>query len=57
MARASKRVGVGQQRGSINPKITVSEVAPSVPKKNDIWLDISSTATWKYFDGSTWQTV
>ena len=57
MARSSKRAGFGNQRGSINPKMTVSEVAPKLPKKNDVWLDISGTATWKYYDGSAWQSV
>ena len=57
MARSSKRAGFGNQRGSINPKMTVSEVAPKLPKKNDVWLDISGTATWKYYDGTVWQSV
>lgn len=57
MARASKRAGVGAQRGSVNPKITVSAIAPSLPKKYDIWVDISTPATpvWNYWDGSAWQ--
>lgn len=57
MARSSKRAGFGSQRGSINPRITVSTKEPSLPKKYDLWLDISATATWKYYDGSTWQSV
>lgn len=57
MARASKRTGFGPQRGATNPKITVSTVEPSRPKKYDLWLDISATATWKYYDGSTWQSA
>ena len=57
MARASKRAGVGVQRGSTNPKITVSAVAPTQPKKYDIWVDITTPTTpvWNYFDGTAWQ--
>jgi len=57
MGRASKRAGYGQQRGSINPKITVSVTAPNQPKKYDIWVDITtaSAPVWNYYDGSAWQ--
>lgn len=57
MGRSSKRTGFGKNRGATNPKTTVSTVAPSKPAKYDLWLDISGTATWKYYDGSTWQSV
>ena len=55
MARASKRAGNGPHRGSINPKITVSAVAPAKPKTNDLWYD-TGTSTLKYYNGSTWTT-
>lgn len=57
MSRAGKRVGFGANRGATNPKTTVSTVAPSRPKKYDIWHDIStSPLVTKYWDGSAWQT-
>lgn len=57
MARATKRAGFGYQRGSINPRITVSDVAPSWPAINDLWIDTSGvSAVLKYWDGSSWQT-
>lgn len=57
MARSSKRAGYGRQRGSTNPKITVSAIAPSNPNVNDIWVDISTPTApvWNYWDGSAWQ--
>jgi hypothetical protein len=57
MARASNRVGFGSNRGSANPKITVSTIPPSNPKHNDLWLDINtSPGIWKWWDavGATW---
>ena len=57
MARATKRAGFGYQRGSINPRITISIIAPTTPAKHDIWIDISgASAVLKYWDGSAWQT-
>lgn len=57
MGRASKRAGFGVQRGSTNPRISVSSVAPSNPKEKDIWVDISTPTTpvWNYYDGANWQ--
>lgn len=57
MARAGKRAGFGVQRGATNPRITVSDIAPSNPKTYDIWVDITTPATpvWNYYDGANWQ--
>ena len=57
MGRASKRAGFGVQRGSINPRITVSNVAPSNPKTNDIWVNTTTPTApvWNYYDGANWQ--
>jgi len=57
MGRASRRTGYGQNRGSLNPKITISDEAPTNPKTYDIWIDISgASAVLKYWDGSSWTT-
>jgi hypothetical protein len=58
MSRASNRVGFGNNRGAGNPKITVSDTAPSSPKNNDIWIDTATPAIkiWNA-TGSSWDTV
>lgn len=53
MPRASKRTGTGPNRGSINPKITISILAPNSPKENDIWMDSTDLRIF-YYDSSEW---
>jgi len=53
-SRSSRRPGVSVNRGSLNPKITVSTTAPLNPKNKDMWFDITaSPGTWKYYDTAT----
>lgn len=57
MSRATSRAGFGPVRGSLNPQITIGTTPPANPKLNHLWLDTTaSPATWKYWDGTAWQT-
>ena len=54
VSKNSNRFGVGANKGSMNPTITVSFYSPLYPRNKDLWLDISvSPAVWRYYKEST----
>jgi hypothetical protein len=53
MARASKRVGFGPNKGAINPKISIGTEKPKNPKKDDIHIDFVRGNLSQY-DGTNW---
>jgi len=48
MARAERRSGFGVNKGSLNPKTTVSETAPVSPSHKDNWIDIVNALHYFY---------
>jgi hypothetical protein len=55
LARASRRSATGPNRGSINPKLVITDYQPYNPKINDIWYDTATPAI-KYWTGVQWFT-
>jgi hypothetical protein len=56
MARATKRSGFGNNKGSLNPKMVVSATEPKNPTLNMIWIDTTTPAV-KVWNGLSWDTI
>ena len=62
-SRTSKRTGIGNNQGALNPTITVlldastASVLPSNPKIRDVVIDASTTGSviTYVFDGNDWR--
>jgi hypothetical protein len=54
-SRVSKRPGYGVNRGATNPKLTIGDVAPLNPQKNDVWMDMLR-GNVSVYSGSAWVT-
>lgn len=52
VGRCVRRPGFNNLEGALNPKTTVSTVAPLKPKRYDIW--ISTLENKKYYWSGSW---
>lgn len=52
-SRQSKRSGFGVQRGALNPRVHVGDIAPSSPQSKDVWVDSFNNKAFRW-SGSAW---